>query len=47
MDLGRHADFTLLIPRQYVHRRFGVIPEVRPEPMALAGRDPEIVRGRD
>ena len=27
--------------------RFGVIPEVRPEPMALADRDPEIVFGRD
>ena len=29
------------------HRRFGVIPKVRPEPMALAGRGPEIVLGRD
>jgi hypothetical protein len=26
---------------------FCVIPEVRPEPMAFAGRDPEIVPGRD
>jgi hypothetical protein len=34
-------------PNRLLKMRFGVISEVRPEPMALAGIDPEIVTGRD